>query len=178
MKESHLYSGSKVELAGQVAAALRGLDQEQLRVELGLLQPPWLSLSVSRQMVDSLTPAGGRVDSLTCLLGRLELGGPVESLAYSLVACCHLHTLTSGAWHLELQGQGLATWRAMERLQEGEGRGHRTVRWRSEVSVPRAWLLEEVNRLLAASSQQEEVGEGGGSGLKALVFKMSSPTDF
>ena len=62
----------------------------------------------------------------------------MESLAYRLVACCHLHTLTSGAWHLELQGQGLATWRAMERLQEGEGRGHRTVRWRSEVSVPRA----------------------------------------
>ena len=128
--------------------------------------------------LDSLTSAGGRVDSLTCLLGNLELGGPVESLAYRLVACCHLHTLHSGAWHLELQGQGLATWRAMERLLEGEGRGHRTVRWRSEVSVPRAWLVEEVNSLLAASSQQEEVGEGGVTGVKALVFKMTTPTDF
>ena len=173
VRQAQLTCGGKVALAEQVAAALASLPGEDLRLELALMQPPWLALLVARHLVARESRA--RVDSVTALLAAVSLGSPArEHLAYRLVACRHLHTLATCSW----AGGGLATWRGMARLGEHQVKetGH-SVRWKSEVAVAKGELVEDVNTLLAIGGHRREVGEQEGS-TRALLFKMSSPTQF
>ena len=100
-----------------------------------------------------------RVDSLSSLLSNLKLDSlPVHTLhtlAYRTLSCNHLHSLHSTTWQLQEKGsKGLAMWKGLDRLQEGEEKKSegRTVRWRNEVGIERKELLKELNILLEVST--------------------------
>ena len=100
-----------------------------------------------------------RVDSLSSLLSNLKLDSlpthTLHTLAYRTLSCNHLHSLHSTTWQLQEKGsKGLAIWKGLDRLQEGEEKKSegRTVRWRNEVGIERKELLKELNILLEVST--------------------------
>ena len=100
-----------------------------------------------------------RVDSLSSLLSNVTLDSlpthTLNILVYRTLSCNHLHSLHSTTWQLQEKGsKGLAMWKGLDRLQEGEEKKSegRTVRWRNNVGVERKELLEELNILLEVST--------------------------
>ena len=100
-----------------------------------------------------------RVDSLSSLLSNITLDSlpmhTLHTLAYRTLSCNHLHSLHSTTWQLQEKGsKGLAMWKGLDRLQEGEEKKSegRTVRWRNQVGVERKELLKELNILLEVST--------------------------
>ena len=193
VRQAAAYTGAKAAVARAVAGALAHLPAEELELELALLQPPWLGWLASRVLVERRE--GVKVDSLTSLMGNLALDKVKEdteearrlevarsSLAYRLVSCRHLHTLHSLAWSVAAGAEGLAAWRGLERLPPpGEPRPARSsVRWKSEVAVDRAELVQDLNTVLEVAGGTEGVGEEvtGSSTTKALLFRRTSPTDY
>ena len=99
------------------------------------------------------------VDSLSSLLSNITLDSlpthTLHTLAYRTLSCNHLHSLHSTTWQLQEKGsKGLAMWKGLDRLQEGEEKKPegKTVRWRNNVGVERKELLKELNILLEVST--------------------------
>ena len=99
------------------------------------------------------------VDSLSSLLSNITLDSlpthTLHTLAYRTLSCNHLHSLHSTTWQLQEKGsKGLAMWKGLDRLQDGEEKKSegRTVRWRNNVGVERKELLKELNILLEVST--------------------------
>ena len=100
-----------------------------------------------------------RVDSLSSLLSNVTLGSlpthTLNILVYRTLSCNNLHSLHSTTWQLQEKGsKGLAMWKGLDRLQDGEEKKSegRTVRWRNQVGVERKELLKELNILLEVST--------------------------
>ena len=100
-----------------------------------------------------------RVDSLSSLLSNVTLDSlpthTLNILVYRTLSCNNLHSLHSTTWQLQEKGsKGLAMWKGLDRLQDGEEKKSegRTVRWRNQVGVERKELLKELNILLEVST--------------------------
>ena len=133
---------------------------------------------------------GMKLDSLDGLMSKLQLEESppsrdvvmMDCLAYRLVSCCHLHTLHRTIWNLEVSSSNLETWRSMERVgddrEDGDGAKHKSVRWRSDVSVMKAAMIKDLDTISAVVTQRQEVKVAVQSILPALLFKMSSSTNY
>ena len=70
----------------------------------------------------------------------------------------------------------------MERVvEDGEDKGatkHKSVRWKSDVSVMKSAMVKDLDTMSVIVGHSEEVGVSDQSALPALLFKMTSTTDY
>ena len=113
-KQSYINCGAKLELANVLAQSLHQWNKanadggDRIRTELMFLQPQWLSMLISRQLL-KLTASGSLPQKLTSLTEltsamthlTLETSAEMacyESLIYRTTSSCHLHTLVRTLW--------------------------------------------------------------------------------
>ena len=199
-KQSYINCGAKLELANVLAQSLHQWnkthsdDGDRIRIELMLLQPQWLSMLVSRQLL-KLTASGSLPQKLTSLTEltsamkdlTLETSGGVacyESLLYRTMSSCHTHTLVRTLWSQQTGPGPGQVFTMMNRLdkfiikdKDKEKEEKKVVKFRSAVTHKLPPIVDDV-QCIANYVNGYQQNSCTNSSIKALLFKMSDPSNY
>lgn len=186
-----MYLGDKVTLAksvGEVLMTSKNMSSDQRYMELSLLQPNWLSLLVSRQL---LSQEGG-VDVGDSLAGlanlRLEshdqsFSRNVENWSHRLCGLQQAHAIFRANWHSVRSDGGQQQFKVFKHLSRLEDKGvsvqNKMVKM-EDVGLRLSKVVESVNAIRDVANNnsvlEEKLGET--SALTSLFFKMTFVDNF
>jgi len=181
-----LRGGEKLRWASAVKKIFSSaqLSGNNLFIELSLLQPNWLSVLVSQELVKKEEKPVVSLQDLSDKFSQLEVskdGGLVASmdnLAHRMCGFLHYHTIFRNIWHHSKKDvNDLDTFRYMNKLlSRGHKSTEKTIKFKSDVQVNISELVADMNTLreFVNEGMKEEVG----GSLPALLFRMTTVTQF
>ena len=188
-KEDYIHQGLKMELAEVIANVLDEVkDPVTVFVELSLLQPSWLSLLVSKCLLNDhqsskKTP---RLCEMSSMMKRMSLGDDMrssylsENLHYRLVCMSQSHLLLRANWFFTTNKEKKTKFEVFSKMKElpvNSRSRRRDVTFRCLVRVSLARQTEDLITISdIARGVRKVVGEPGGAE-RALMFVMTGEQD-
>ena len=184
-----LYRGSKLQLATQLATIIQEaeLDAKSVFLELSLLQPPWLAVLVSRELLRRSCPTFKSISldyiSPTLQLPQLNVSSKPLVVVMEIWAQRLLGVQKAGAifrrnWTFQRKEKDFSAFTMLRKLEEQVCRDMKTLRI-EEVSIKMSHVTSSVNKLSEFANGKEQFAEDDEVGaLKALLFKMHLPDMF
>jgi len=184
-----LYRGSKLQLAAQLATIIQeaNLDEKSVFCELSLLQPPWLAVLVSRELLRRSCPALKSICldyiSPTLQLSQLNVAKSLvivmEIWAQRLLGVQKAGAIFRRNWTFQRKVKDFSAFTMLRKLDEDQV--YREVKSLKieEVSIKMSHVTSSVNKLSEFANGKEQFGEDVEVGaLRALLFKMHLPDMF
>ena len=188
-KEDYIHQGYKMELAEVIANVLHEeKDPAIIFVELSLLQPSWLSLLVSKCLlnVHQSSKKTPRLCEISSMMQELSLGSDIrssylfENLQYRLVCMSQSHLLLRANWFFTSNKEKKTTFEVfskMKELPENSRSKRRDVTFKCLVKVSLERQTEDLITISdIARGVRKVVGEPGGAE-RALMFVMTGEQD-
>ena len=185
-----LYRGSKLQLATQLATIIQeaNLDAKSVFRELSLLQPPWLAVLVSRELLRRSCPAIKSISldyiSPTLQLPLLNVASNSLVVVMEIWAQRLLGVQKAGAifrrnWTFQRKEKDFSAFTMLRKLEEQEMCREMKSLKIEEVSIKMSHVTSSVNKLSEFANGKEQFGEDVEVGaLRALLFKMHLPDMF
>ena len=185
-----LYRGSKLQLATQLATIIQeaSLDSKGVFLELSLVQPPWLAVLTSRELLKRSCPSLKSIllDYINPALQLPELNATSKPLvivmdiwAQRLLGVQKAGAIFRRNWtFMEEPERAFSAFTMLHKLEEEVNREMRSLKI-EEVSVKMAHVTGSVNKLSEFANAKEQFTEDVEVGaLRALLFKMKLPDVF
>ena len=188
-KEDYIHQGFKMEVAEVIANILDEVkDPVTIFVECSLLQPSWLSLLVSKCLLNVHRPSKKtpRLCEISSMMKGLSLGNDTrshlfENLQYRLVCHSQSHLLLRANWFFSSTNKEQKTkfevFSKMKELSENTKSMKRDVTFKSLVKVSLARQTQDLNTITEISQGIREVGGEYEGAERALMFVMMGEHD-
>ena len=188
-KEDYIHQGFKMELAEVIANILDEVkDPITIFVECSLLQPSWLSLLVSKCLLNVHQPSKKtpRLCEISSMMKGLSLGDDArssylsENIQYRLVCMSQSHLLLRANWFFtsnKEQKTKFEVFNKMKELSENNRSKKRDVTFKSLVKVSLARQTQDLKTISDIARGIREVGGEPGGAERALMFVMTGEHD-
>ena len=184
-----LYRGSKLQLATQLATIIQEtkLDAKSVFLELSLLQPSWLAVLVSRELLRKSCPALKSISldyiSPTLQLPQLNIASKpmvvvMEIWAHRLLGVQKAGAIFRRNWTFQRKEKDFSAFTMLRKLEEDVCKEMKILKI-EEVSIKMSHVTSSVNKLSEFANGKEQFAEDVEVGaLRALLFKMHLPDMF
>ena len=190
---ANLCRGNKLQFASQLATIIQeaDLDSKRTFLELSLMQPPWLAVLVSRELLHRSSPGLKMkkifLENISPILQMPELSTAnrllnvvTEIWAQRLLGVHKASAIFRRNWTLvQTPEKSFSAFTMLHKLEDRELCKEMRSLKIEEVSVKMAHVTCSVNKLSEFANQKEQFGEDTDVGaLRALLFKMRLPDAF
>ena len=184
--QSLVTRGGKVEFANTIATMMTQsqLATRDVQLELGLLQPSWLSAAVSRQLLTSVHNIDVSGQGVPGLLSQMSSSSSpmspdmriiLDNYFYKLCSYQHSHTIFRANWHhVRSKEKDFRVFKMMNKLEDKGVVVHNKMVKFEEISVKQSNIIETVNLIRDfANNNRDHLDKTDQTGLASLFFKMS-----